>query len=182
MSEQNNSGEDSLTVEDAVRFGGVSQSCLYEWMRDRLIAYSKPRQLNRRQIARSDLVALLATFLVTRQGHVLSEQQRLDLVADGALTIEDAVKQGPYGRSKLFEVMRDGELEYLTPSGADRCVPRRALALAAAEGLRPARPGLEMTRFAYEAMVREAAGRGLSPVAFVEYAIMRYAKKRLPAG
>src|SRR5690242_19359399 len=127
MNEQYNSAKSHMTVEEAVGFSGLSKTCLYELMRDARLEYSKHKRFNRRLIARTELVAMLSTFLVTRRGQMLTEQGRLDLVAEGALTIDQAVDAGPFGRSKLFELLGDRELEYLTPPGADRCVPRRAL-------------------------------------------------------
>ncbi len=49
-----------------------------------------------------------------------------DLVADGAMTVTEAVKLSGIGKSTLYAVMEKGELCYLK-IGKARRIPRRAL-------------------------------------------------------
>ncbi len=49
-----------------------------------------------------------------------------DLLADGAMTISEAVKWSGVGRTRLYAAMNDGRLPYVQ-SGTRRLIPRKAL-------------------------------------------------------
>ena len=51
-------------------------------------------------------------------------ERELELVKDGAMTIEEAIRFAGVGRSFLYEAMARGELAYVK-IGAARRIPRR---------------------------------------------------------
>lgn len=61
-------------------------------------------------------------------------QEALDIVRDGAVTIPEAMRITGFGRSFIYEAMKNGELPYVV-IGAGRRIPRRALELWLAQGL-----------------------------------------------
>ena len=57
-----------------------------------------------------------------------------DLMAEGAVTVQGAIREYGMSRSRLYEWMGDGRLPYSMTTGR-RLIPRRALARLIAAGL-----------------------------------------------
>ena len=66
--------------------------------------------------------------------HPMACLERAELVADGLLTIQEAALFLSISRSKLYELMDNGELTFVK-LGRSRRIPRRALIDLAASGL-----------------------------------------------
>ncbi len=67
-------------------------------------------------------------------GDSMTSRDRADLVADGLVTVQEAAQFLSISRSKLYELMDNGELTFVK-LGRSRRVPRRALIDLAASGL-----------------------------------------------
>jgi len=63
---------------------------------------------------------------LTTVQEVFGVERELELVRDGAMTIEDAMRFTGVGRSFLYEAMAKGELPFIK-IGSARRIPRRAL-------------------------------------------------------
>jgi len=57
-----------------------------------------------------------------------------ELLADGAVPIEEAVRWSGYGRTRIYDLMGEGRLPYIR-AGRRRLIPRVALRRLLAEGL-----------------------------------------------
>jgi len=57
-----------------------------------------------------------------------------ELLADGAVSIDEAVKWSGYGRTRIYDLMGEGRLPYVR-AGRRRLIPRAALRRLLAEGL-----------------------------------------------
>ena len=64
----------------------------------------------------------------------MAVRERADLVADGLVTVQEAAQFLSISRSKLYELMDNGELTFVK-LGRSRRIPRRALIDLAASGL-----------------------------------------------
>lgn len=64
----------------------------------------------------------------------MSEQVKADLLADGAMPVDEAERFSGVKRSFLYDRMAKGELAYVK-AGARRLIPRRALVDLLARGL-----------------------------------------------
>ncbi len=67
-------------------------------------------------------------------GDSMTSRDRADLVADGLVTVQEAAQFLSISRSKLYELMDNGELTFVK-LGRSRRIPRRALIDLAASGL-----------------------------------------------
>ena len=67
-------------------------------------------------------------------GDSMTSRDRADLVADGLVTVQEAAQFLSISRSKLYELMDNGELKF-AKLGRSRRIPRRALIDLAASGL-----------------------------------------------
>ena len=66
--------------------------------------------------------------------HRIGSLDRAELVADGLVTVQEAAQFLSISRSKLYELMDNGELTFVK-LGRSRRIPRRALVDLAASGL-----------------------------------------------
>ncbi len=64
----------------------------------------------------------------------MAVRERADLVADGLVTVQEATQFLSISRSKLYELMDNGELKFVK-LGRSRRIPRHALIDLAASGL-----------------------------------------------
>ncbi len=67
-------------------------------------------------------------------GDSITSRDRADLVADGLVTVQEAAQFLSISRSKLYELMDNGELTFVK-LGRSRRIPRRTLVDLAASGL-----------------------------------------------
>jgi hypothetical protein len=160
--------DDLLAVDESVAFSGISQTALYEMMRQGLVAYVRRDDCAKRLIPRRELIAVLASNLVSERP--LSGVDRDELCAEGACSVGEAAS-GPFKRTTLFKLIKAGELPVVKVPGCDPLVPRVALRRLAAAGLKPSRPPTPLTPEADAALAEMAAAHGVSPAEMAAEAI-----------
>jgi hypothetical protein len=108
----------------ASRFSGIPRTQLYALMRRGDLNYSKPDGVRKRVIFRSELVRLMARYLVVNERMTTHERQ--EIVREGCRTIQGTVEWSPFGRTKLFELMKSGTIPSVRLPNVDPLIPRLA--------------------------------------------------------